>query len=690
MFDSILIANRGEIACRIARTARRLGIRTIAVHSDADANARHVREADVAARIGPADAARSYLDAEAIVEAAVRHRASAIHPGYGFLSESTELVRRCVERGIEWIGPRAEVIERMGSKIESKRIAARAGVPCVPGYHGDTQDVARLLDEARAIGVPLLVKASAGGGGKGMRRVDDLADFAAQLEQAKREALRAFGDDRVLLEKLIERPRHLEVQLAGDRHGHLVHLFERECSIQRHYQKVIEEAPAPRLSSEVRDRLFDAALRLGGEIGYDSLGTVEFVLAEGADTPYFLEMNTRLQVEHAVTEQVTGLDLVEWQIRIASGEMLPLAQPDIAASGWAVEARINCEDPGHAHRPEFGTVRGCVEPVLAGLRVDSGIAAGSVVSPHYDSMVAKLIGHGPTRAEAVDRLRDGLAAFEAIGIGTNQRLLCDIVDHPLFRSGRLTTGFLGEAFPGGWREDAALAQGACVVAALRALQTVSNTAPDPMDHWQRRSGHRFMAAAGRIAIARFRVALDDAEVAVSIEPERGDLRARSLTTADDEPLLQHVYQVRFGAEAPLTARVEQRGADSMLLALGAGPARRFRHLADGDGILATETGTRWRLQVVSELEALARAPAQASAADDEIRSELPGAVTEIRVAAGDAVAAGDVLVVMEAMKLIFPLVAARAGTVAAVSCAPGDVVPRGQTLVRLEPAAALA
>jgi len=377
MFESVLIANRGEIACRIARTCRRLHIRTIAVYSDADVNARHVGEADVAVRIGPPEAVRSYLDAEAIIQAAIATGASAIHPGYGFLSESTQLVKRCAEHGITWIGPRADVIERMGSKIESKQIAGKADVSCVPGYHGDNQDPLFLLEQAKAIGAPVLIKASAGGGGKGMRRVDDLADFVQQLDLARREAMRAFGDDRVLIEKLIQRPRHLEVQLAGDQHGNLVHLFERECSIQRNYQKVIEEAPAPCLPQAVRDKLFTAALKLGREIGYDSLGTVEFVLADGSDEPYFLEMNTRLQVEHPVTEMVTGIDLVEWQMRIAWGEPLPLAQAAIAMSGWAIEARINCEDPAHGYRPELGKVARYVEPTLAGVRTDSGITTGS-------------------------------------------------------------------------------------------------------------------------------------------------------------------------------------------------------------------------------------------------------------------------------------------------------------------------
>ncbi len=669
LFESILIANRGEIACRIARTCRRLGIRAIAVYSDADAGARHVREADAAVRIGPADAARSYLDADAVVQAAQASGAAAIHPGYGFLSESTQLVGRCLQQRIGWIGPRAEVIERMGSKIESKRIAMQAGVPCVPGYHGDEQGSRQLLAHARAIGVPLLIKASAGGGGKGMRRVDDIADFETQLDLARREAMRAFGDDRVLLEKLIERPRHLEVQLAGDQHGRLVHLFERECSIQRNYQKLIEEAPAPRLPQAVRDKLFDAALTLGRRIGYDSLGTVEFVLGEGADTPYFLEMNTRLQVEHPVTELVTGLDLVEWQIRIAAGEALPLAQSEIAAVGWAIEARINCEDPAQDHRPEPGTVGRYVEPALAGVRVDSGIGAGSSVAPHYDSMLAKLIGHGATRAQAADRLRDGLAAFEAAGIGTNQRLLCDIVDHSLFRSGRLTTGFLGEAFGAGWKGDAALLGQARIAAALHALggRAGGGAARDGNDHWQRQGGYRFMAATGRCAVARMRVALDDDEVALRIERDGSG------------------WSIRLGDAGVCRTQAAWLAPDQVLLTPQHGPARRFTLSRDGEITVVNHLGARWRFQVRSEVQALARVAAQAESQGSEIRAEMPGAVTSIHVEPGATVAAGEVLVVMEAMKLIFPLAAPRAGTVAAVRCAAGDVVPRGHVLVQLEP-----
>ena len=668
MFESILIANRGEIACRIIRTCRRLGIRSIAVYSDADAGARHVREADTAVRIGPAESARSYLDAEAIIRAALASGASAIHPGYGFLSESTQLVGRCAKNGITWIGPRAEVIERMGSKIESKRLAERAGVPCVPGYHGDDQDARGLQEIAASIGAPLLIKASAGGGGKGMRRVDDIASFQSQLELARHEAKRAFGDDRVLIEKLIQRPRHLEVQLAGDRHGNLVHLFERECSIQRNYQKVIEEAPAPRLPEAVRERLFDAAIKLGREIRYDSLGTVEFVLADGSDTPYFLEMNTRLQVEHPVTEMITGLDLVEWQIRIANGEALPLSQGRIAVNGWAIEARINCEDPAHGYRPEFGTVGRYTEPSGGGVRTDSGIATGSQIAPQYDSMVAKLIGFGTTRAQAVDRLREGLGSFEASGIGTNQALLCAIVDHPLFRSGQLTTGFLGEAFADGWQADAPALRMARVAAALFALQVAPGAAPrNPRDHWQRQSGFRFMAAAGRRAVSRMRVALDDDEAAVSVERNGA------------------AWKLVVGEADAIECTAQWTAADQVLIAPRHGAPRRFTLIRDGDFTIVNHQGTRWRLAVSSEVQALARAATHAAALGSDVRSDMPGAITEINVKAGDTVAAGDVLVVMEAMKLIFLLAAPRAGTVASVRCVLGEIVLRGQTLVQLEP-----
>jgi 3-methylcrotonyl-CoA carboxylase alpha subunit len=553
----------------------------------------------------------------------------------------------------------------MGSKIESKLIANRIDVACVPGYHGENQDPSFLLEQAKLIGVPLLIKASAGGGGKGMRRVDDLSLFLAQLSLARQEAKRAFGDDRVLLEKLIQRPRHLEVQLAGDKHGNLVHIFERECSIQRNYQKVIEEAPAPRLAQAVREKLFSAAIKLGREIAYDSLGTVEFVLAEGSDEPYFLEMNTRLQVEHQVTEMVCGLDLVEWQMRIASGEPLPLTQENITATGWAIEARINCEDPAQAYRPELGKVARYVEPALAGVRTDSGITAGSEIAPHYDSMIAKIIGFGATRAQAADRLREGLSEFEAAGIGTNQSLLCAIVDHRLFHEGRLTTGFLSEAFGDGWVDDPAILQGARIAAALYSLEC-KDRADSPQEYWHQQTGYRFMAAAGRKAVARWRVCLDEDEASLAIERDGDGWKAR----VDD-------------CEVKVTAR--WLNPDQLVISPRNGAAQRFGFFREGDMTVVNHVGSRWNFRVLSEVQALARVNAFVGLQGDVIKSEMPGAITNINVAPGDEVAAGDVLVVMEAMKLIFPLAAPRAGRISTLNCAVGETVLRGQALVQLVP-----
>ena len=458
MFSKMLVANRGEIACRIMRSCRRLGIRSVAVYSEADAGARHVREADEAVCIGPARAADSYLNAAAVLQAARERGAQAIHPGYGFLSERLDLIDACAAAGITFIGPHREAIAAMGSKIESKRLARAAGVACVPGYDGDEQQPARLRQEAARIGFPLLIKASAGGGGKGMRRVDRTEDFDAALALAQAEARAAFGDERVLLERCILRPRHLEVQLLGDRHGGLVHLFERECSIQRHYQKLVEESPAPHLSASVRQRLFDAALALGRRIGYDSAGTVEFVLdADGGDEPWFLEMNTRLQVEHPVTELTTGIDLVEWQIRVAAGEPLGFAQAGLRQQGWAIEARVNAEAADQGFAPSFGPVTGYEVPQREGLRIE--------------------------------------------GLETTQPLLLDVIGHPAFDA-VLSTDFLPAQFGQGWRPDPAQARCARAVAAaawLRAQQTADGR---PM---QALTGWRLGSAAGRPGQSHLRV-----------------------------------------------------------------------------------------------------------------------------------------------------------------------------------------
>ena len=442
---SVLIANRGEIALRIMRTCARLGIRTIAVYSDADAGAFHVKSADEAIRIGPAPARASYRDMDAIISAAKRTGADAVHPGYGFLSENAAFAQRCEAAGLIFVGPSANAVQRMGSKIESKRIAEAAGVLTVPGYHGDAQDPDKLADAAKKIGFPVLIKASAGGGGRGMRRVDRADDFSTELAAAKAEAEAAFGDNTVLLEKYILNPRHLEVQLAGDRNGNLVHLFERDCSVQRNNQKVLEEAPAPNLPGSVREKLYYAALQLGRAIGYDSAGTVEFIMDRDSDSPFFLEMNTRLQVEHPVTELITGIDLVEWQLLAAAGEKLPLAQAQIRCHGHAIEARITAERADLAFRSVTGELTVVEAP--RGLRFDTGVEAGSRISLYYDSLIAKLIAHGSTREDALDRLAAALVETEVGGVVTNLPFLRWLVAHPALRAGETTTAFLTEHPP---------------------------------------------------------------------------------------------------------------------------------------------------------------------------------------------------------------------------------------------------
>ena len=443
MFKSILIANRGEIACRVLKTASRLGLRTIAVYSDADQRALHVELADEAVRIGPAPARESYLNIAAIVEAARTSSAEAIHPGYGFLSENADFAAACAQAGIVFVGPPAAAIRAMGSKIAAKRLMESAGVPIVPGYHGDDQDSAQLEGHARRIGYPLLIKAAAGGGGKGMRIVQDAREFRAALDAARREALKAFADDRVLLERYLRRPRHVEIQVFADQQGQCIHLHERDCSIQRRHQKIIEEAPAPGLSPEMRELMGAAAVTAARAVGYQGAGTVEFIVADAEF--YFMEMNTRLQVEHPVTEMITGLDLVEWQIRVAAGEPLPLPQAAVQISGHALEARIYAEDPEREFLPSTGTIAHLRWPeVDHSTRIDSGIRQGDAITVHYDPLLAKLIVHGQDRETAVRRLEQALRHCEVVGVTTNLSLLRAVSAHPRFRAADLHTGFIDE------------------------------------------------------------------------------------------------------------------------------------------------------------------------------------------------------------------------------------------------------
>jgi 3-methylcrotonyl-CoA carboxylase alpha subunit len=559
----------------------------------------------------------------------------------------------------------------MGDKIAAKRIAREAGVACVPGYDGEDQDDARLAEEAQRIGFPLLIKASAGGGGKGMRRVDRAEDFAAQLALARAEARAAFGDEHVLLERYLCRPRHLEVQLLGDRHGHLVHLHERECSIQRHYQKLVEEAPAPHLTDAMRERLHAAALSLGRAIGYDSAGTVEFVLdADSAEEPYFLEMNTRLQVEHPVTELVTGIDLVEAQIRSACGEPLPWRQQDIRCTGWAIEVRLNAESPAHGFRASFGPLTACVEPALPGVRVDSGIDARSEVSPHYDPLLGKLVAHGATRTVARERLRRAVVDWRIEGVATTQPLLADVLAHPAFDA-PLCTGFLDTVFPGGWRPPthARPERAATVAAAAWYFAQTRYAGSTPMGCL---AGWRLTAPAGRCGRLSLRLAEaesgHEARVELALD---GPTRAWS---CDDE-----AHPVRWLA-------TEDGGTADTLVLAQAGV--RWLARVDGHAVSLWSQGL-WQCWTARPEVDVPPATAHGHGhADDAVVAELPGLLARLLVAPGQAVAAGEPVAVLEAMKLMHTLCAPRDGTVVRVGVREGDTVARGTVLVELAPPSA--
>ena len=664
MFDTLLIANRGEIACRIARTARRMGLRTVAVYSDADRDALHVANCDTAVRIGPPEAARSYLDAAAIVAAARATGAQAVHPGYGFLSESLALIEACEAAGIAFVGPSRESIRRMGSKIESKRIAVEHGVPVVPGYHGDDQASAVLSEAAARIGFPVLIKASAGGGGKGMRVVRAAGEFATALDTVRREAKASFGDDRVLLERYLAEPRHLEVQLLGDRHGHLVHLFERECSIQRNHQKVIEEAPAAHLRDAQREALYRHALAVGRAIGYDSTGTVEFIHDAGSGDTFFLEMNTRLQVEHPVTEATVGIDLVEWQLRVAAGEPLAFEQKDLSRRGWAIEARVCAEDPAAGFAPEIGTIVGYSEPSGAGLRVDSGVRAGSRVTPYYDSMLAKVIASADTREQAARRLASALDHYQLLGVRSNLGFLADLLRAPAFRQ-MLTTHYIGRSFPEGWQAggDSALALATAALGCALAARAPYTASP-----WHALGAWR---VTGDAASAGLRVWLEDP--------------ARHLHQA----LVQargNAWQVQVGERSfGLAARLEGERLD--VEHAGRSASHRFLrvHEAGAERVwLCGPHGTHSWACVDRVRHALASGDAAGDDAGNGLRAPMPGLVTAVPVGVGARVRAGDTLVLLEAMKMLHTLTATADGRVTDLRCREGDSVRGGDVLVVIQ------
>ena len=671
MFDAILIANRGEIACRVARTARRLGIRTVAVYSDADAAALHVAVCDEAWRIGPAAPRDSYLNGAAILDVARRAGAQAIHPGYGFLSENESFAAECARAGVVFIGPPPAAIAAMGSKSAAKAIMARAGVPIVPGYHEDDQDPALLAREAARIGFPVLIKATAGGGGKGMKAASAAGDFAGALASAQREAKASFGDERVLLERYLRAPRHIEIQVFADTQGNVVHLFERDCSVQRRHQKVLEEAPAPGMDAARRRAMGDAAVAAAKAIGYVGAGTVEFI-TEQDGTFYFMEMNTRLQVEHPVTEMITGLDLVEWQLRVAAGEPLPRSQAALAIDGHAIEARIYAEDPGRGFLPSIGRIAHWRMPeTTAHVRVDTGFRQGDDVSPYYDPLLAKVIAWGEDRERAREALLRALSQCEVTGVATNVAFLERVVAHERFASGQLDTGLIDA------HRDALLATAAAVprrallaaaVAEYRAIGDAARAAAirstDPHSPW-----HLTDAWWNGTATHHLAFAFGDGERqhGVGVKPDVDG----SLTLT--------------GAIEARGVRAEARSGRLFIEAHSAAGASDHAGYAatvvrDGELRDIFAPGARARLSLV---DPLAHAGEDAGHAG-HLAAPMSGTVVAVMVKAGDVVDKGAALVVLEAMKMEHTIAAPAAGRVVAVNFAVGDRVAEGADLVDLE------
>ena len=669
MFKKILIANRGEIACRVAATARRLGVKTVAVYSDADAHAKHVAVCDEAVHIGGSAPKDSYLRWERIIEAAKATGAQAIHPGYGFLSENEDFAQACAAAGLVFIGPPASAIKDMGLKAESKQLMEKAGVPLVPGYHGSDQDPALLQREADRIGYPVLIKASAGGGGKGMRAVDRSEDFAAALESCKREAINSFGDDAVLVEKYVQRPRHIEIQVFGDTHGNCVYLFERDCSVQRRHQKVLEEAPAPGMTPALRAQMGEAAVAAAKAVNYVGAGTVEFIVEQpgGYERPdqmkfYFMEMNTRLQVEHPVTEAITGLDLVEWQLRVASGEPLPLQQQDLRIQGHAIEARICAENPDNNFLPATGALNvyalpECVTFERGAVRVDSGVRQGDAISPFYDSMVAKLIVHGDTREQALARLDDALAQTHIVGLATNVQFLRRVAKTDAFAQAKLDTALIP-------REQAVLFHQEPVGLPLAAAAAVARTllkerASEGVDPFSRRDGFH------------------------------------------THGVVQRRFEFEFGGEHAKAWLTYERGG-SLHLAVGEGEtavAGPLVFAAQADGIELQFAGQRTRAAVyaqgevdhvftplgatqITAIDLLAHA-GEVAAEGGRLTAPMPGKVVSFAVKAGDAVTKGQPLAVMEAMKMEHTIAAPADGVVQELLYAPGDQVAEGAELLKL-------
>ena len=656
MLKKILVANRGEIACRVMRTAKKMGLQTVAVYSDADARAPHVLMADEAVRLGPPPAAESYLKADLILKAAKDTGADCIHPGYGFLSERESFARACADAGIAFVGPPPEAIAAMGDKIESKKLAKKAGVSVVPGFVGEIESTDHAVEIANGIGYPVMMKASAGGGGKGMRLAFSETDVRENFDSVRREGLSSFGDDRVFIEKFIEQPRHIEIQVLGDQHGNILYLGERECSIQRRHQKVVEEAPSPFVTPEMRKAMGEQAVALARAVGYYSAGTVELIV--GADRSfYFLEMNTRLQVEHPVTECVTGLDLVEQMIRVAAGEELAFGQDDIQLKGWAIENRVYAEDPYRGFLPSTGRLVRYRPPAEGnGVRVDDGVVEGGQVSMFYDPMIAKLITYGKTRDEAADLQVAALDRFELEGLGHNIDFLSALMQHPRFRAGNLTTGFIAEEYPDGFHGAAAadgLTRSLAGIAALLNTAYLTRTgeiegrlngAPEPSADWV----VLLDGAEHRVQMTDTGLIVDDKPMVVDAPWEPGQKLVEAVV--DGRPLSVQVKKKR-GSWVMTT-----RGASHVVRVYTPRLAELSRHMIE---------------KIPPDMSKYLLCP-------------MPGLLTQLHVGVGDAVQAGQPLAVVEAMKMENILRAERAGTVKAVNFKAGDSLAVDAAILEFE------
>ena len=657
-FHTLLIANRGEIAVRVIRTAKAMGLRTVAVYSEADRGAMHVAMADEAVLLGPARARDSYLNIERVIEAARKSGAEAIHPGYGFLSENAEFAQACLDAGLVFVGPTAAMMRAMGSKSGSKLLMEQAGVPLVPGYHGEAQDDATLAAAAKKIGFPVLVKASAGGGGRGMRVVRAASELAASVESAKREAKAAFGDDRMLIEKLVENPRHIEVQVIGDSHGNLLSLFERECTLQRRHQKVIEEAPSPTLDPAQREAVCAAARKAAAAVSYVGAGTIEFV-SNGKDV-FFIEMNTRLQVEHPVTEMITGIDLVEWQLRVAAGEKLPMTQEQITLQGHAIEARVYAENPDKNFMPSVGTIRSWRMPELsAGLRIDAGYREGDTVSPHYDAMLAKVIAWAPTRDVAIDRLNHALEESDVRGVVTNIPFLAALVSHPAVRANAIDTGFIERELKALTAEAKPPQDLEFATAVAAILQEEAKAAKNQTTSPWATAG--WMPVGRRQRVFTFRRGQGN-EQKVTLHYGKGPA---TLAIGEREIGFSAVPSAAGGLDLTL------HGIKSRVVAI-----------VEGHELYLRTRNGRFELHWVDPFGG----DDEEQVGEDRIVAPLPGTVVALLAEVGAKLEKGAPILTLEVMKMEQTLRAPFAGVLKAIKCKVGDIVGEGVELAEIEPA----